>query len=92
MLQTAFNICTAVCVHAQKERRWLKIRLIFLLGPISTEIMETLINDGIYLEFTRQAEWDSCKQILMFPTELVVQNHSQQGGLGPSSPKVSWAA
>ena len=92
MSQTAFNVCTSVCVHAQKERRGLKIRLAFLLGPISTEGIETLINDGIYLECTKQAEWDSSKQTLMFPPELVVHNHSQQGGLGPSSPKVSWDA
>jgi len=54
--QTGFNICISVCVHAQEERRGLKIRLIFLLSPISTKVIETLKNYGISLECTIQTE------------------------------------
>lgn len=42
------------------------MRLIFLLGLISTAMVEILINDTFYLECTIQAEWDSSKQILFF--------------------------
>lgn len=42
------------------------MRLTFLLGLISTAMVEILINDTFYLECTIQAEWDSSKQILFF--------------------------
>lgn len=54
--------------------------------------MKTLINDEFHLECTIGAVWDPSKQILMFPPELVVQNHGQRGGEDSSSPKVFWAA
>lgn len=43
------------------------MRLPLSLNPMSTEVKETLVNDGICLEYTIQADWDSSKQILMFP-------------------------
>lgn len=42
------------------------MRLAFLLGLISTAMVEILINDKFYLECTIQAEWHSSKQILSF--------------------------